>query len=294
MNLNRNELVVMWSLLFIPLGAVVGALSGFFGIGGGVIIVPVLLFSGYSAAEAVATSLLFVVGTSLSGAKKHTSLGNVSWSTGITVGLAGAVTAQLSSRLVLSISGSYDWLLNLFYLAILSYFAVTLLKKTSKPQKPKKSSLLAALVIGMMAGLLSALLGIGGGFIIVPLLVSWLGFSTHHGVGTSLAAVLFISLGGLVGYLPSLSLDYVTPLALVIGAFIGAPFGATLTNRYHDKEISNRLAWLYMAVITSIALDLGAAVYAPLAYVSLAVLLAFLIGIGLDFKRRIVNQNHFS
>lgn len=131
----------------------------------------------------VATSLLFVVGTSLSGAKKHTSLGNVSWPTGVTIGLVGAVTAQLSSRLVLAISGTYDWLLNLFYLAILSYFAVTLLKKTSKPQKPKKSSLLAALVIGMMAGLLSALLGIGGGFIIVPLLVSWLGFSTHRGSG---------------------------------------------------------------------------------------------------------------
>lgn len=59
----------MWSLLFIPLGAIVGALSGFFGIGGGVIIVPVLLFGGYTAAEAVATSLLFVVGTSLAGSE---------------------------------------------------------------------------------------------------------------------------------------------------------------------------------------------------------------------------------
>ncbi|WP_214823209.1 sulfite exporter TauE/SafE family protein [Exiguobacterium sp. s28] len=284
----------MWSLLFIPLGAIVGALSGFFGIGGGVIIVPVLLFSGYSAAEAVATSLLFVVGTSLSGAKKHTSLGNVSWSTGITVGLTGAVTAQLSSRLVLSISGTYDWLLNLFYLAILSYFAVTLLKKTSKPQKPKKSTVFAGMMIGAMAGLLSALLGIGGGFIIVPLLVSWLGFTTHRGVGTSLAAVLFISLGGLVGYLPSLSLDYVTPLALVLGAFIGAPIGASLTDRYDDKEISRRLAWLYLAVIASILLDLGATSFPPLAYVSLMVLLIFLVGIGLDFRRRITNQNHFS
>ncbi|TCI22366.1 sulfite exporter TauE/SafE family protein [Exiguobacterium sp. SL-9] len=284
----------MWSLLFIPLGAIVGALSGFFGIGGGVVIVPVLLFSGYSAAEAVATSLLFVVGTSLSGAKKHTSLGNVSWSTGITVGLTGALTAQLSSRLVLSISGTYDWLLNLFYLAILSYFAVTLLKKTSKPQKPKKSTVLAGMMIGAMAGLLSALLGIGGGFIIVPLLVSWLGFTTHRGVGTSLAAVLFISLGGLVGYLPSLSLDYVTPLALVLGAFIGAPIGATLTNRYNDKEISRRLAWLYLSVIASIILDLGTTRFPLLTYASLAVLLAFLVGITLDFRRRFVNQNHFS
>lgn len=284
----------MWSLLFVPLGAIVGALSGFFGIGGGVIIVPVLLFSGYSAAEAVATSLLFVVGTSLSGAKKHTSLGNVSWTTGITVGLTGAVTAQLSSRLVLSISGTYDWLLNLFYLAILSYFAVTLLKKTSKPKKPKKSTVLASVMIGAMAGLLSALLGIGGGFIIVPLLVSWLGFSTHRGVGTSLASVLFISLGGLVGYLPSLSLDYITPLALVIGAFIGAPIGASLTDRYKDREISRRLAWLYLAVIASILLDLGAASFPLLAYASLTILFVFLVGISLDFRRRITNQNHFS
>ena len=284
----------MWSLLFIPLGAIVGALSGFFGIGGGVIIVPVLLFSGYSAAEAVATSLLFVVGTSLSGAKKHTSLGNVSWSTGITVGLTGAVTAQLSSRLVLSISGTYDWLLNLFYLAILSYFAVTLLKKTSKPQKPKKSIVLARMMIGAMAGLLSALLGIGGGFIIVPLLISWLGFTTHRAVGTSLAAVLFISLGGLVGYLPALALDYVAPLALVIGAFVGAPIGASLTNRYDASEISTRLAVLYLAVITSVMLDLGASFIPALSYVSLAVLLMFLVGIGIDFRRRIVNQNHLS
>ncbi|EPE62697.1 hypothetical protein L479_00890 [Exiguobacterium sp. S17] len=284
----------MWSLLFIPLGAVVGALSGFFGIGGGVIIVPVLLFNGYSAAEAVATSLLFVVGTSLSGAKKHSSLGNVAWSTGLTVGLAGAVTAQLSSRLVLSISGTYDWLLNVFYLAILSYFAVTLLKKTSKPKKRKNSGFAASLFIGAIAGLLSALLGIGGGFIIVPLLVSWLGFSTHRAVGTSLAAVLFISLGGLIGYLPSLSLDYVAPLALVTGAFIGAPVGASLTNRYRDHEISRRLAWLYLAVIASIVLDLGATWWTPLSYVSLSILFVFLVGISIDFSKRFSSPNHFS
>ncbi|TCI52168.1 sulfite exporter TauE/SafE family protein [Exiguobacterium sp. SH1S21] len=281
----------MWSLLFIPLGAVVGALSGFFGIGGGVIIVPVLLFNGYSAAEAVATSLLFVVGTSLSGAKKHSSLGNVSWSTGLTVGLAGAVTAQLSSRVVLSISGTYDWLLNVFYLLILSYFAVTLLKKTSKPSKRKKSGFAASFFIGAIAGLLSALLGIGGWIVIT---FGWgLGFSTHRAVGTSLAAVLFISLGGLIGYLPSLSLDYVAPLALVTGAFVGAPLGASLTNRYRDHEISRRLAWLYLTVIASIVLDLGAAWWTPLSFVSLGVLFIFLVGITLDFSKHFTSPNHF-
>ncbi len=285
MNLCRNELVDMWSLLFIPLGAVVGALSGFFGIGGGVIIVPVLLFSGYTAAEAVATSLLFVVGTSLAGAKRHTSLGNVSWTTGLLIGLTGAVTAQLSSRLVLAFSGTSDWLLNVFYLAILSYFAVTLLKKTSK-RRPKENTTVAAGVIGAIAGLLSALLGIGGGFIIVPLLVSWLGYSTHRAVGTSLAAVLFIAFGGLVSYLPSLTLDFLVPAALILGAFIGAPLGATVTSRYREKEISRRLALLYGVVIVSITLDLMTQLWMPFTYISLGVLFVFIVGITADFIGR--------
>ncbi|MCT4783874.1 MULTISPECIES: sulfite exporter TauE/SafE family protein [Exiguobacterium] len=275
----------MWSLLFIPLGAVVGTLSGFFGIGGGVIIVPVLLFSGYSAAEAVATSLLFVVGTSLAGAKRHTSLGNVSWSSGLMIGLTGAITAQLSSRFVLAFSGTSDWVLNVLYLAILSYFAVTLLKKTSK-RNPKQNTTVAAIAIGAIAGLLSALLGIGGGFIIVPLLVSWLGYSTHRAVGTSLAAVLFIAFGGLLGYLPSLTLDLIVPAALIFGAFIGAPLGATMTSRYRDKEISRRLAYLYVTVILSITLDLMTPLWMPFTYASLGVLLVFLMGIILDFTKR--------
>ena len=275
----------MWSLLFIPLGAVVGTLSGFFGIGGGVIIVPVLLFSGYTAAEAVATSLLFVVGTSLAGAKRHTSLGNVSWTTGLLIGLTGAVTAQLSSRLVLAFSGTSDWLLNVFYLAILSYFAVTLLKKTSK-RRPKENTTVAAGVIGATAGLLSVLLGIGGGFIIVPLLVSWLGYSTHRAVGTSLAAVLFIAFGGLVGSLPSLTLDFLVPAALILGAFIGAPLGATVTSRYREKEISRRLALLYGVVILSIAFDLMTPLWMPFTYMSLGVLFVFIVGITVDFIRR--------
>jgi hypothetical protein len=104
---------------------------------------------------------------------------------------------------------------------------------------------------------------------------------------------LFISLGGLIGYLPVLSLDYVAPLALVIGAFIGAPIGATLTNRYRDKEISTRLAWLYLAVITSIVLDLGAVTWPLLSYASLSVLFVFLIGIIIDFFKRFSNPNHF-
>lgn len=275
----------MWSLLFILLGTVVGTLSGFFGIGGGVIIVPVLLFSGYSAAEAVATSLLFVVGTSLAGAKRHTSLGNVSWSSGLMIGLTGAITAQLSSRFVLAFSGTSDWVLNVLYLAILSYFAVTLLKKTSK-RSPKQNMTVATIAIGAIAGLLSALLGIGGGFIIVPLLVSWLGYSTHRAVGTSLAAVLFIAFGGLLGYLPSLTLDLIVPAALIFGAFIGAPLGATMTSRYRDKEISRRLAYLYVTVILSITLDLMTPLWMPFTYASLGVLLVFLMGIILDFTKR--------
>ncbi len=274
--------------LFIPIGIIVGTLSGFYGIGGGIVLMPILLLSGFSPSIAVPTSLMFTFGTSLSGALAHTRMRNVNWKIAVMIGLVGALLAQASNRIVLHISGSYDWLLNVWLILLLSYFAWSLYNKRNNEEKPPliKNPYLASAIIGSIIGFLCALLGIGGGFITVPLLMSWLGFDTRKAIGTSLAAIIIISMGGVTGYSTQVELNYLLGFFLIIGAFIGSPFGAKMTVYYQTIEMTQRLSILYLFVIASIAVDLLAILTWPiLEWVSLLILVTFLGAMLLDFYR---------
>lgn len=279
---------MIYELIFIPIGMIVGTLSGFYGIGGGIVLMPILLLSGFSPSIAVPTSLMFTFGTSLSGALAHTRMRNVNWKIAVLIGLVGALLAQASNRIVLHISGSYDWLLNVWLIFLLSYFAWSLYNKRNNEEKPPliKNPYLASAIIGSIIGFLCALLGIGGGFITVPLLMSWLGFDTRKAIGTSLAAIIIISMGGVTGYSTQVELNYLLGLFLIIGAFIGSPFGAKMTAYYQTIEMTQRLSILYLFVIASIAVDLLAILTWPiLEWVSLLILVTFLGIMLLDFYR---------
>jgi len=276
--------------LFIPVGAMVGTLSGFFGIGGGIIVVPVLLLAGFSSAFTAATSLMFVLGTSLSGAFAHARMKNVVWKYALVIGGAGIISTQLSNRIQLFITGRYDWLLTLWYIMLLCYFAWVLFREKNREQEKKMSRYpyLAAAFIGVVAGFFSALIGIGGGFIIPPLLISWAGFETKKAIGTTLASVIFISLGGSIGYALRIDLNYLLGLCLIVGAFIGAPFGARMTKKYENAEIKQRLGKLYIVAITAMALDLLAIFTVPyFKWLSLALLVSFMFYMLFDFYRRL-------
>lgn len=277
----------MLSLFFIPIGLVVGTLSGFFGIGGGIVLVPILLLAGFTPALAVATSLMFTLGTSLSGAAAHTRMHNVNWRIAALVGTAGAVSAQLSNRLVIHISGQYDWLLNVWFILLLCYFTWSLYNKNKKGEKPPlfKNHCLAAVLIGLVIGFLSSLLGIGGGFVTVPLLISWLGFDSRKAIGTSLATIIIVSIGGIAGYGTQMELNYLLGLFLIIGAFMGSPIGAKMTARYQVTEITQRLWKLYSVAMASMTVDLLAFFLPPLEWLSLAILLIFLGYMLFDFYR---------
>jgi len=277
----------MLSLFFIPIGLVVGTLSGFFGIGGGIVLVPILLLAGFTPALAVATSLMFTLGTSLSGAAAHTRMHNVNWRIAALVGTAGAVSAQLSNRLVIHISGQYDWLLNVWFILLLCYFTWSLYNKNKKGEKPPlfKNHCLAAVLIGLVIGFLSSLLGIGGGFVTVPLLISWLGFDSRKAIGTSLATIIIVSIGGIAGYGTQMELNYLLGLFLIIGAFMGSPIGAKMTARYQVTEITQRLWKLYLVAMASMTVDLLAFFLPPLEWLSLAILLIFLGYMLFDFYR---------
>lgn len=273
--------------LFIPIGLLVGTLSGFYGIGGGIVLVPILLLSGFTPALAVATSLMFTLGTSLSGAVAHTRMHNVNWKIAALIGTTGAVSAQLSNRLVIHISGQYDWLLNVWFIMLLCYFTWSLYNKNKKGAKPSlfKNHYLAAVLIGLVIGFLSSLLGIGGGFVTVPLLISWLGFDSRKAIGTSLATIIIVSIGGIAGYGTQMELNYLLGLFLIIGAFLGSPIGAKMTARYQVTEITQRLWMLYLVAIASMTVDLLAFFLPPLEWLSLAILLAFLGYMLFDFYR---------
>jgi len=277
-------------LLFIPVGVAVGTLSGFFGIGGGIIVVPVLLLAGFSSAFTAATSLMFVLGTSLSGAFTHARMNNVVWKYALVIGGAGILSTQVSNRIQLLITGRHDWLLSLWYVLLLCYFAWILYREKNREQQEKMSKYpyLAAAFIGCVAGFFSALIGIGGGFIIPPLLISWAGFEVKKAIGTTLASVVFIALGGSIGYALHIELNYLLGLCLIIGAFIGAPFGARMTKRYENAEIKQRLGKLYIAAITAMLLDLLAVFTVPfLQWLSLIVLVSFMFYMLFDFYRRL-------
>jgi len=198
----------------------------------------------------------------------------------LTSGLYGALVAQASKFIVIYISGRYDWLLNICLIVLLSYFAWGMHKRKNLQEKVPRviNPYVALAVIGVATGFLSSLLGIGGGFIALSFLMLWQGFDSRKAIGTSLAIIIFVSAGGVIGYGMQFHLNYLLGLYLIIGAFMGTPVGAKLTAKFTSEEIKKIMGRLYVFVIASLAVDLVSEFYLPvLKWLSLSIILAFLV-----------------
>ena len=274
-------------ILFFLLGGCISVLSGFFGVGGGFILTPILMLIGFSPLEAITTSLLFTIGTSLSGIIAHIRMKNILWKEGLVLGLSGMAATQIARPFVLFLekNGWDELAIPIFYILLLSYFAVTMLKQGKRMHANEQASenspsIYKMILIGLSAGLISTTLGVGGGFIIVPLSIAFLGIMPRKAVGTSLFAVLLIVSVGFLSYISTVTIDFRIGLLLVVGGLIGSQFGARLINFYENKEISLLLGGLYIATLTSVALKL-----VGLNYVGLSLLAIF---IGVFFIRSIM------
>jgi uncharacterized protein len=248
-------------LLFLLLGGVISVLSGFFGVGGGFILTPVLLLIGFAPLEAIATSLFFSIGTSLSGIGAHFRLKNILWKEGAILGVSGMLATQAAKPLVLFLSdkGLDATVIPASYIVLLSYFAFTMFrqgKKTNEQSHEGRPSLAGMLLIGFSGGFVSAALGVGGGFIMVPLAIAFLGLQPRKAVGTSLFAVLLIVSTGFLSYASAVEISYLTAILLVAGGLVGSQAGAWLTNFYKNKDISLLLSGLYIATLLSVVFKL--------------------------------------
>ncbi len=261
-------LLYIVALLFT--GALVGFTSGLLGVGGGFIMVPVQFFLltslGIDPTTAIrvafGTSLAVILPTAISGTIGHKRRGAVLTEPTVFMGISGIIAAFIGGTLASNIPGEY--LKIIFGVLVLVAATWMLVAKYPEHGSEPKKGILKYLIIGLIAGILSGLLGIGGGVILVPILSILMGFSMHRAVGTSTAVLIFTSLGGIIAYtlngvnisgLPPYSIGYVNLIQLITLSIITVPMAQLGVNASH-KIPERKLRYLYIAVMFYIGLKM--------------------------------------
>jgi uncharacterized membrane protein YfcA len=292
-------------LVILGLGGGVGLLSGIFGVGGGFLMTPLLIMFGIPPTVAAASDSNQIVGASTSGTLAHFRLGNVDFKMGLLL-LAGGVaggTVGVQIIKVLRQLGNADFLINVSYVLMLgiigSYMFAESLQSLRKTQgRPhahapgvKKESLygravkilpwqmefkrsgvrlsvLMPLVLGVLVGILAAIMGVGGGFIMVPVMVYMLRMPMHVVVGTSLFQILFTCMNvTIMQAWRNHTVDFILALVLLIGSSIGAQLGAKLGKKLRGDQLKILLASLVLVVMVKMLYELLARPEVLLAYV---------------------------
>ena len=277
-------------LLIILLGIMVGGLTGLFGVGGGFLMTPLLIFLGIPPTVAVGTEAPHVLASSLSGAIAHWRRKNVDIKMGIfllTGGIAGSIVGVNLFK-ILREFGQIDVIIQFLFLIFLGFIGLSMLFESAKTtiKKYRTTSLIRTklhqhswihglpfkmrfhrsklyistippVIIGFFVGILSAMMGVGGGFIMIPAMVYILGMSTNVVVGTSLFQIIFVTANSTFfqSYLNQ-TVDIVLASLMILGGVIGAQVGARLGSTFKAEYLRGVLAILVLAVCIKIFLDL--------------------------------------
>lgn len=276
--------------VLLAMGAAVGFLSGLFGVGGGFLITPLLIFYNIPPAIAVATGANQVIASSFSGALSHMKRGTLDFKLGFVL-LAGGIVGSTAGVYVFSVLrslGQLDLFISLLYVALLGsvgglmlFESVNALRATRSGAAPtlKKSgqhnwihrlplkmrfrtsklfvSVIPVLALGAAIGFLSSIMGVGGGFIMVPALIYLLRVPTNVVVGTSLFQIIFTSgYTTLIHASTNYTVDIMLALLLMIGGVAGAQYGAKAGQKLRGEQLRALLALLVLAVAIRLAVDL--------------------------------------
>jgi uncharacterized membrane protein YfcA len=278
------------ALVIVGLGAIVGLLTGMVGVGGGFLTTPILIFYGIPPAVAVASATTQITGASVSGVMAHRRRKGVDYRMGAVLvagGILGALAGGGIFRL-LQDTGQIDTTIALLYLILLGTIGLLMAKEAAtaldiiKPSPRKKParrhnpliavlpmrwrfyqsglyiSPLAPLALGFLSGMLTVLLGVGGGFIVVPAMIYLLGMSTSVVVGTSLLQILFVTAATtLIHATTTRSVDIVLAALLLLGSVIGAQYGARFAQKAKPELLRMFLAIMVLGVAFRMALELG-------------------------------------
>ena len=267
-------------------GVLIGIASGLLGIGGGTVMVPIFrLAFGMSATMSTATSLFAIIPTSISGAISHAKGETCIPALGIAAGLGGACLSPVGVWLA---QLSPDWLVMFAAALIIGYSAINMFKKafklrpggapatgvdaaaaasltssgdaaaaapTADDSSLSRKQLLQGAAIGLVAGLASGYVGVGGGFIMVPLMLSIIGIPMRKASGTSLIAVMILAIPGVIEQGIIGNINYLAGIAIVIGTIPGAVIGARLVTKVPERTL--RLLFGCFLIVAAVMLVLN-------------------------------------
>lgn len=278
--------------LVIGMGALVGFLSGMFGVGGGFLMTPLLIFSGVPPAVAVATESNEITAASVSGALAHWRRGGVDVKMGGVLIVGGAIGSFFGAQIftILRALGQVDLMISLAYVLFLGSVGSLMfvesarailrdirgVKPTPKPRGDRHKSWVHALPfkmrfrksrlyisallplgIGMFVGILAAIMGVGGGFVMVPAMIYILGMPTNVVVGTSLFQIIFVTaLTTIFHSVNTQTVDIFLAILLLFGAVIGAQVGAKVGLRLKAEQLRALLAFMVLLVCVRMGIDL--------------------------------------
>ena len=231
--------------LVLALSILIGISLGLLGGGGSILTVPILAYAGGMAAKAAIASSLFVVGvTSAVGAISHAR--RVRWGTGVIFGAAGMTGAYAGGRLAADLPGR---LLMILFGLMMAATAVAMLRRP-RDLRPRAQDLPATKVIavGLVVGIVTGVVGAGGGFLIVPALVLLGGLAMEAAVGTSLVVIAMQSFAGLAGRLGNLEVDWPVTLGVTAFAVAGSYLGTRLAGRIPPATLRRGFGVFIMAM----------------------------------------------
>ena len=276
------------AIVLLGLGGIVGLLSGMFGVGGGFLITPLLFFIGIPPTVAVATGANQVVASSVSGVLAHLRRRTVDFRMG-TVLLAGGMVGSAAGVWAfnkLQEMGQIDLVVQLSYVVFLGLIGLLMLQESVRAMRRARRStvpvkrhqhlwlhnlplkvkfrtsglyisVVPPLFVGLLVGVLAAIMGVGGGFIMVPAMIYLLGMPTKVVIGTSLFQIIFVTaFTTLMHAVTNQSVDMLLALMLILGGVVGAQFGTRIGARLKAEQLRILLALLVLAVCGKLALDL--------------------------------------
>ena len=279
--------VAVNAFTLIGLGGIVGLMSGMFGVGGGFLITPLLFFIGIPPAIAVATGANQVVASSVSGVLGHVKRRTVDFRMGTVLLIGGLIGSALGVAVfnLLQRLGQIELVVQISYVVMLGVVgsmmlieSLRALRRTrrggrttrrahgwihSLPFKMKFRtsglylSVIPPLVVGLLVGVLSAMMGVGGGFIMVPAMIYLLGMPTKVVIGTSLFQITFVTaFTTLMHAISYNTVDIMLAVLLIVGGVTGAQIGTYLGARLRAEQLRILLALVVLAVCVKLAMDL--------------------------------------